>query len=188
MNTAVLDWVSQPRTRLAMFQVGWKHCFRSQYRSSSPPEDAEDIAHDSILRALELAATYDPKRGSIATWMHRIATTKAIDTKRKTWRRERNISKITTCDVVERGLNAGAQAAVEFGDTPALGMEFILNSVKALPPEQRDAFMALEVNGIHAKDYAASINSKRTTVAMRLGAAKKRLRVMLMEASGQCED
>jgi RNA polymerase sigma-70 factor (ECF subfamily) len=44
--------------------------------------DAEEIAQEALLRAWTHAASYDPGKAKLSTWLHRIALNAALDRKR----------------------------------------------------------------------------------------------------------
>lgn len=52
---------------------------RAALRVVGEPGTAEDVAQDALLRAWSRAAQYEPARGSVSAWLHRIAVNLAID-------------------------------------------------------------------------------------------------------------
>ena len=56
---------------------------RAARRVVGDAAEAEDLAQEAMLRAWQLAARFDPSRGSLRAWLHRIVTNLAIDRLRR---------------------------------------------------------------------------------------------------------
>lgn len=52
------------------------------YRTTSHQEIAEETLHDVFIRIWDQIEQYDPDKGTLFTWMYRIARNKAIDARR----------------------------------------------------------------------------------------------------------
>src|SRR3954464_3701256 len=57
------------------------------YRMLGSPYEAEDAAQETLLRAWKHGGDYDPARGSVRTWVYRIATNVCLDMLRSARRR-----------------------------------------------------------------------------------------------------
>jgi RNA polymerase sigma-70 factor (ECF subfamily) len=49
--------------------------------------EADDLAHDALVRVIRYATHYDPRRGNVESWLWRIVLNQARDTARLTVRR-----------------------------------------------------------------------------------------------------
>lgn len=72
--------------------------------------DAEDLAHDAILKVLRLRDKYDPAKGKVETWLFQIAKRMVFDAHR----RRRRARTVSLDEVSERALPTAENPAVEY--------------------------------------------------------------------------
>jgi RNA polymerase sigma factor (sigma-70 family) len=58
------------------------------------PDDVADVVSDTFLSLIEHGERYDPRRGSVSSFVHSIARSKVRDQHRRTWRRVRLASRV----------------------------------------------------------------------------------------------
>src|SRR5690349_6754184 len=66
------------------------------YRMLGSPFEAEDAAQETLLRAWKHGDDFDPVRGSLRTWVYRIATNVCLDMLRSARRRARAVDFAST--------------------------------------------------------------------------------------------
>ncbi|MER8047081.1 sigma-70 family RNA polymerase sigma factor [Streptomyces sp. NPDC094032] len=123
---------------------------------------AEDIAQQTFERAWRHAQVYDPRRGSVRTWLTTIAHNLAIDAVRA--RR--------ATPVAPEDLDALLGAMTDTPERYAVaeeGSERVRRAVATLPREQARALVMAGIYGMTAREVAA-----RESVP--LGTAKTRIR------------
>jgi RNA polymerase sigma factor (sigma-70 family) len=123
---------------------------------------AEDVAQQVFERAWRHAATYDPRRGSVRSWLIGIAHNVAVDTVR------------VRCPVpIEtQALNALIAAILDTPDHHELADEtsaLLRQALTTLPAEQARAAILSAVHGLTAREIALF-------EAIPLGTAKSRIR------------
>jgi RNA polymerase sigma factor (sigma-70 family) len=129
------------------------------------PVLAEEVAQETFVRAWRYAASYDARRGRVATWLLAIARNIAIDNAR--------VKPVAPVDpaVVTAELERGA----EHDAGPDLGLrEQVRTAVAALPEEQRRALVLV----VYAGKTALEV-SKHEQIA--LGTAKTRIRTAMLK-------
>jgi RNA polymerase sigma-70 factor (ECF subfamily) len=132
--------------------------------------DAEEIAQDAFVRAWRYASSYDARRGSVSSWLLRIVRNVALDRLRVTARR----AEVATTDGIEAWLVDGdnASEAVERAD----GVRRVIDLVRVLPVEQRDALFAVTLHGLSAREYSDATGTPLGTVKTRIRLALRKLR------------
>jgi RNA polymerase sigma-70 factor (ECF subfamily) len=130
------------------------------------PRAAEDVAQEALLRAWRHAAVFDPRRGSVITWLLTITRNLSIDALRV--RRPVAIDPDALIDLSGAAPGRGpADAAVVSADVGRLH-----EALTTLPDEQRRAVVLAGVVGLSAREV-----SEREEIP--LGTAKTRIRAGL---------
>ena len=125
---------------------------------------AEDLAQEAFVRAWRHASSYDPRRGSVESWLLTIARNVALDARRS--RRSDPLGH-QVVDRVDRALDTEADPAraVEQRDEVAR----LVTAIRQVPRLQRRALVLAVIGGWTAKEV-----SEREGVP--LGTAKTRIR------------
>lgn len=95
----------------------------------SKQADAEDLAHDAMIRAIRGLASLDPDRGGVEPWLWRVVLNTARDAGRAERRRTRLLARI------KERFRPDEAAEVDIADT--IGDERLLDSVRRLPPRHQ---------------------------------------------------
>jgi RNA polymerase sigma factor (sigma-70 family) len=130
--------------------------------------EAEEAAQDAFLRAWRYADSYDPRRGSVATWLLVIARNVAIDHAR-----------IRRADPVDPAVLLGS--AVDPAAQPdehriaADEAARVRAAIDTLPADQRRALVLAAFFGRTAREIAALDDAPLGTVKTRIRAAMLKL-------------
>lgn len=129
---------------------------------------AEDVAQEALLRAWRHAATFDPRRGSVNTWMLTIVRNLAIDTLRL---RRPEPYEPENLPLVRMATAASAETeAVRIGEADQLR-----GALREVPLEQRRA-VVLAYAGLTASEIAATERIPLGTAKTRIRSGLRRLR------------
>lgn len=128
--------------------------------------EAEDLLHDVFLEAWRCAKDFDPKRGSVRTWLAIRTRSRALDRK-KSARVSRNAG--------DTGLDAVSGNAPQ----PSPDAERVRNALAALTAEQRRVVDLAYFEGLSCSEIADKIGVPIGTVKSRLAAGLHRLRETL---------
>lgn len=91
--------------------------------------DAEDLAHDAVVRAIRGLPSLDSGRGSVQAWLWRIVVNAARDAGRAEHRRTRLLARIR-----ER-FRPEQDSAVDIADS--IADERLVDAIRRLPPRHR---------------------------------------------------
>ncbi len=135
---------------------------------------AEDVAQEALLRAWRHAAIYDPRRGSVVTWLLTITRNLSIDAMRI--RRPVAIDPDALLGLAPPAAGRGpAEVAVVNADVGRLR-----EALGILPAEQRRAVVLAGVVGLSAREVAERESIPLGTAKTRIRTALQRLRVALV--------
>ena len=142
--------------------------FRFAYRMLGSPEQAEDVAHDCFLSLIRNPRCYDPRRGSLRTYLY--TAVRNIVLKR--------LRKVETELVDSYAENLPAN-----GDTePLLRLlskersNQVRKSIGKMPPLQREAIVLFEYEELSLAEIAAIAGTDTGTIKSRLHRAREWLR------------
>jgi RNA polymerase sigma factor (sigma-70 family) len=132
------------------------------------PGGAEDAAQETFVRAWRHAATYDPRRGRVSTWLLTIARNVAIDAMRT-----RRVEPLDP-DVVAGRLQGAASPAVDEGAAPDERGR-VRGALAELPAEQRRALFLAAYMGRTAREISALEDAPLGTIKTRIRTAMLKL-------------
>ena len=133
---------------------------------------AEDVAQQAFERAWRHAGLYDPRRGSVRTWLTRIVHNLAVDTMR--------VRRPTPLD--PQDLLPLIAAITDTPEHRALAGEMstqLRTALATLPPEQARAVVMAAVHGLTAREIAEVENIPVGTAKSRIRAAMTKLHAAL---------
>jgi RNA polymerase sigma-70 factor (ECF subfamily) len=165
-----------PEVGLAFVRRFQRQVFGVALAVVGDPNIAEDIAQQTFERAWRRAGSFDPRRGSVRTWLTTIAHNLAIDAMRS-----RKPTPVDPTDLIRllgpdddeperRSLRAEATAGLR-------------GAIAGLPAEQARAVVMAGVYGMTAQEVADADGIPLGTAKTRIRAAMMKLRSAL-EAEG----
>jgi RNA polymerase sigma factor (sigma-70 family) len=142
------------------------------------PALAEDVAQEAFVRAWRAAATYDPGRAAVTTWLLTITRNTAIDAVRA--RRTTPASPQLLEDVLQETFAGSdpADAAIHRLDAARA-----LHHLAALHPSQARAVVLAVVGGCTAVEVSEHENIPLGTAKTRIRTGLMRLRAAMQEES-----
>ncbi len=130
--------------------------------------EAEDLVHDLFVEAWERAGEYDPRRGSVRTWLLVRTRSRSIDRLRA--------SRIANVVSLDDRLVSGSTAAD--GDLAA-DRARVRDALAALSAEQRQVLLLGYFEGLSSSEMATRIGVPLGTVKSRVAAARTQLAILL---------
>ncbi len=170
---------------LSTVAAGDERAFLSLYERFSGPvfslllkmlqnqQDAEEVLQGAFLQVWKKAATYDPQRCSVFTWLVLIARSKAIDRMRQRQRHTRVVEEMT------REGSATETDARDEGNPEVLQHDrqgAIRAALEHIPVEQRQAIELAFFKGMSQSEIAEHLAEPLGTVKARIRRGMLRLR------------
>jgi RNA polymerase sigma factor (sigma-70 family) len=128
---------------------------------------AEDLAQEAFLRAWRHAETFDPRRGSVATWLIVITRNLAVDAMRTQPR-----SELLDPDELEWLSPPARESDPADATVRASDVDWLRGALDDVPDEQRRAVVLAGILGFTAQDVAEHEH-------IPLGTAKSRIRLAM---------
>ena len=141
----------------------------------SDPGLAEDVAQEAMAKAWRHAQAYDPRRGSVATWLLTITRNLAIDALRL-----RRAQPTDPEVLVALELPSSAEDPVELASRQDDAAS-VRAAVGNLPIDQRRALVMAVFHGRTAKEISATEDIPLGTAKTRIRSGLLKLRAILVE-------
>ena len=141
------------------------------YRILQNQGDAEDLLHDVLIEVWDKAATYDPQRGSVRSWLAVRTRSRALDRIRALKWIRKNQSEESASD----------HLAMESTETleNELDRSFARGALDSLSPKQRSVLQMNYFQGLTCQEIAERNQIPLGTVKSRLSTALRALRSYL---------
>jgi RNA polymerase sigma-70 factor, ECF subfamily len=135
--------------------------------------DGEDVAQETFLRVWRRAASYDPTRAKVSTWIYAIATNLCIDRQRRN-RVWRFLGHTDVADLVDVLPDDGPDATTAIAGRQRLAA--VRAGIAALPARQRTAILLAAVAELGVSEIAVTMATSRGAVEQLLVRARRKLR------------
>jgi RNA polymerase sigma factor (sigma-70 family) len=139
--------------------------YGAAWRILTDVDRASDIAQETFLQLMKDAGTVT---GSLPGWLHRVATHKAIDRRRRDASRRHR----------ERRYAAGEKPTRELAEWKDLSPH-VDQALRELDPELREVLILHFLQGRTTREIAAAQGASQATISRRLGAGVGQLRARL---------
>jgi RNA polymerase sigma-70 factor (ECF subfamily) len=131
------------------------------------PDEAEDLVHDALVRALERKSSFR-SGGSALTWLMSILHNTHIDRTRSNRATERRHA--AAAELTDLVAPAGQEHSVRLAQ--------VRNAFLALPEDQREALHLVAIEELSYQEAADVLNIPVGTLMSRISRARARLRAM----------
>jgi RNA polymerase sigma-70 factor (ECF subfamily) len=159
-----------------------RRVFGLAYSMTGDTGVAEDVSQEAMLRAWKHAPVFDPRRGSVASWVLTITRNLAIDALRL--RRAVPTDPDDFAAAAQRSNEHDPEDAVRRGDV----RDLVRGGLEMLPPEQRRAVVLAAVYGRTALEISESEGIPLGTAKTRIRTALIRLRAAVEETEGVSDE
>jgi RNA polymerase sigma factor (sigma-70 family) len=136
---------------------------------------AEDVAQETFLRAWQRAEAFDPRRGTVVSWLLTIARNLAIDTVRL-----RRVVIVDPAELLARREPIGERGPEDLA-LLSTETERLRDALAELPPDQCRALVLAAFFGRTAREIAESESIPLGTAKTRIRTAMLRLRAALVD-------
>jgi RNA polymerase sigma-70 factor (ECF subfamily) len=159
-----------------------RRVFGLAYSMTGDAGVAEDVAQEAMIRVWKHAQVFDPRRGSVASWVLTITRNLAIDALRL--RRAVPTDPDDFAAAALRSNEHNPEDAAQRGDV----RHIVRDALEVLPPEQRRAVVLASVYGRTALEISESEGIPLGTAKTRIRTALIRLRAAIEHPEGVSDE
>ncbi len=160
-----------PRAIAILVDGSHAHVHRFARTLCSTPEDAEEATQEALIVLYQKIGTLRAA-AALASWMFQIVRNECIRRARMALRGAIPMSAVTP------------EASVEEVALARLEVERIVDSIAALPPEQRSVLVLRDIQGLSGKATAQTLGLSRAAMKSRLHRGRETLRAQLKTSTG----
>ena len=142
--------------------------FATRYLGNA--EDGSDVTQDVFMTVWRRAASYDPAKGKVSTWLYGIASNRCIDVRRK-----RAVLSFFGLDDRSDAVSADEPDA-EARTTGRQELAIVRSAIQTLPGRQKMALLLSVVADLDSTEIAAAMGTSRGSVEQLLVRARRTLR------------
>ena len=147
----------------ALYDAFATPAYRLALRVVREPGLAEDAVQDAFLAVWRTARGYQAERASVATWIFTLVHRRAVDIRRREWRRRA----APLSDVADLG--------EESPDADAIVRDRVRAALAGLDPRERDVIALAYYGGLTQSQVAAQLRTPLGTVKSRTTSGLRRL-------------
>ncbi len=166
MNARQLQLVTPPAFE-AVFAEHSRTAWRLLVRLGVQPRDAQDVCQEVFIVVHRRLPDFDPRRGSLVSWLYGICLRAASDYRRRHPNRrespEQALLNVETSDRPDRDLEARR------------AWHKLASVLDTLDAGQRQVFVLYELEGLPMGEIASLLDSPLQTAYARLHAARRRV-------------
>ena len=139
--------------------------FRTACTVLSDHSQAEDVLQNVFIKVYKLGKSFDPQKGSLATWLRRITVNEAISKQQKSGRPHYSLDELH-----QNGHHPEAEEVAGFDDNLLLKLS-IEKMLQSLSGKYRAALMLRYIDDLSYEEIAKTLDIPLGTVKSRISAA-----------------
>jgi len=166
----------EPKDFEKVFQQYKDKVFKTAYLIVGNTAEAEDILQEVFIKVYKSTDSYDPGKGSMGTWLHRITVNHCISQKRK-----KRVAEYSSNRMEERGVEL-VDLAEEQPEELSMKSEQsrqIWNLIKSMDEKHRSVLSLRYYEELSYDEIAKALNIPLGTVKSRISIAIRNLRQRL---------
>jgi RNA polymerase sigma-70 factor (ECF subfamily) len=141
--------------------------FKNAYLMTGSRDDAEDVLQEVFAAVWRSRQTFDPQKGRLATWLHRITVNECL---RRSRRRRPAVVDLEQVELADRRL--GPEETL----MTAQDYETLVSAMNGLDARHRAVLVLRYFNDLSYEEIAQAVGIPLGTVKSRMNQALKRLR------------
>jgi RNA polymerase sigma-70 factor (ECF subfamily) len=145
------------------------------FRIVRDPEDAREVAQETLLRAYRYLGSFDRGLG-FRSWLYQIAVNTARSFQRKSLERRQGLDRAGP-----EIAGTGAAENPESGPERAVLRARLAACLEVLSRREREVFLLREIEDLNVRETASVLGSSAVSVRVHLNAARRKIRTRYLE-------